>query len=93
MLPNASGKASDTDASVTLLGALAWVCGDDDRAHRFLALTGIDVAELRARATEPAILAAVGQFLADHEPDLIACADALSISPATLATAAGRLTG
>lgn len=93
MLRDAKGKATDTDASVMLLGALAWVCGDDDRAHRFVALTGIDVAELRARATEPAILGAVGQFLADHEPDLIACAAVLDIPPATLAAAAGRLTG
>ncbi|QJQ31917.1 DUF3572 family protein [Sphingomonas lacunae] len=93
MLSDDRGKTSETDASVVLLGALAWVCAEDDRAHRFLALTGIDVGELRARATEPAILAAVGQFLADHEPDLIACADALSLAPATLAAAAGRLTG
>lgn len=93
MLRDAKGKAIDPDASVLLLGALAWVCGDDDRAHRFVALTGIDVAELRTRATEPAILGAVGQFLADHEPDLIACAAVLDIPPATLAAAAGRLTG
>lgn len=93
MRPDGKGKADETDAAVTLLGALAWVCGDDDRAHRFVALTGIDVAELRTRATEPAILGAVGQYLADHEPDLIACAEALAISPATLAAAASRLTG
>lgn len=93
MLRDNRGKAGETDASVLLLGALAWVCGDDDRAHRFLALTGIDAADLRARATDPAILGAVGQFLADHEPDLLACAEALDLPPATLAAAAGRLTG
>ena len=83
----------DPDPTVLLLGALAWVCGDDDRAQRLLTLTGIDADELRRHATDPAMLAAVGTFLADHEPDLIACASALDIAPATLAAAAQKLTG
>ena len=93
MLRDAKSKAPEPDPTVLLLGALAWVCGDDDRAPRLLSLTGIDADNLRAHATDPAMLGAVGTFLADHEPDLIACAEALDVPPATLAAAAGRLTG
>jgi hypothetical protein len=71
-----------------LLQALAWICSDDGRADRLLALTGLDAAALRERAMDPATLAAVGDFLMAHEPDLMACADALDVAPATLAGAA-----
>jgi hypothetical protein len=81
------------DPAVLLLGALAWVCADERRADRLLALTGLTADELRRRAGEPAILGAVGGFLADHEPDLIACADSLGCAPSALIHAAHRLTG
>uniref|UniRef100_UPI001576429A DUF3572 family protein n=1 Tax=Sphingomonas bacterium TaxID=1895847 RepID=UPI001576429A len=61
------------------------------RAERLLALTGLDPAELRARAAEPAVLAAALAFLESHEPDLVACADALGMAPATLVAARGEL--
>ena len=52
-----------------------------------LALTGLSGDELRARAAEPAVLAAVLAFLEAYEPDLIACADALDLPPAALVQA------
>jgi hypothetical protein len=73
------------------LEALAWTLADDARAARLLALTGLTPDDLRARAGEPAVLAAVLRFLAGHEPDLIACADALGVTPAALVDAAERL--
>jgi hypothetical protein len=88
MDPNAPNKRTKPDPVALLLGALAWICGDDDRAGRLLALTGMDGNDLRARATDPIILAATGEFLADHEPDLIACAEALDCTPAALVAAA-----
>ena len=91
MTPNAPHKRTKADPVALLLGALAWICGDDDRAGRLLALTGMEADDLRARATDPVILAATGEFLADHEPDLIACAEALDCSPAELASAAQTL--
>ena len=52
-----------------------------------LALTGLSGDELRARAAEPAVLAAVLAFLEAYEPDLIACAEALDLPPAALVRA------
>ena len=80
------------DAAETLaLRALAHVAGDADLGPRFLDLTGLDVATLRARAGKPDILAAVLGFLAAHEPSLVATARALDVAPAALVAAHGTL--
>ena len=85
-------RRNDTNDPETLaLAALGWTLGDDDRARRLLALTGLDAEDLRSRAAEPALLAAVLRFLEAHEPDLVACADTLEISPAALVDARHRL--
>lgn len=78
---------TNPDATALALAALGWTVGDGARAERLLALTGLDPAGLRARATEPAVLAATLGFLESHEPDLIACADALGVDPAALVRA------
>jgi hypothetical protein len=69
------------DRDALLLLALAHIVGDPTLRERFLALTGLDGASLRARAGEAATLAAVAQFLAGHEPDLLAVARALGVEP------------
>ena len=78
-------------AETTALRALTWVVAEEARTERFLALTGIDPATLRARAGDPAILGAVLAHLEQHEPDLIACADSLGIAPAALIAARDML--
>lgn len=87
MDPDRPPTAEPIDPAVLLLGALAWVCADDARGNRLLDLTGLDAGELRSRATDPAILAATGDFLCSHEPDLLACAEALDCTPTDLVTA------
>ena len=69
------------------LAALAETLADGRRAHRFLDLTGIGTGELRARATDPALLAALIRFLESHEPDLIAVAGELGVAPEVLVQA------
>ncbi|HVJ02316.1 MAG TPA: DUF3572 domain-containing protein [Sphingomonas sp.] len=85
--------AQETNAEAIGLRALAWTLGDSARAERLLALTGLDPAGLRARAGEPALLAATLGFLESYEPDLIACAEALDEKPATLVAARQKLEG
>nr|WP_254912962.1 DUF3572 domain-containing protein [Novosphingobium sp. B 225] len=79
------------DATVLALGALGWVLGDSARADRLLALTGLTPDALRGGLDNPAMLAAVLDFLASYEPDLVAAADALGIEPAELISARKRL--
>lgn len=86
---NGNGAA---DPALTALQALVWILGDQPRAERLLALTGLDADQLRARADTPEILAAAIDFLLDYEPDLLACAEALGLSPDELARTGERLT-
>lgn len=86
-MPNQRSSPA-ADAAELALRALAWVLADGDRAQRLLALTGLTPDVLRGGLDDPAVLGAVLEFLAGHEPDLVACADALDIEPAMLARAA-----
>jgi hypothetical protein len=80
-------RESETNPEALALAALGWIVGDAARAQRLLALTGLTPAELRARAGEAAVLAAAIAFLEGHEPDLMACAAALDVTPAKLVNA------
>jgi Protein of unknown function (DUF3572) len=79
------------DPQALALSALAWTLGDDARAGRFLALTGLEPETLRAAAGAPATLDAVLGFLEAHQPDLIACAQSLGVAPERLVAARERL--
>jgi hypothetical protein len=76
-----------SDAESLALQALVWILSDQDRAERLIAVTGLDPDDLRARAGEPAVLSAVLGFLENYEPDLIACAESLSVKPEALVRA------
>ncbi|GAA0731877.1 DUF3572 family protein [Sphingomonas sp. ABOLD] len=80
-----------TNPETAALQALVWILSDSGRAARLLDLTGLDPDTLRARAGDPALLAAALGFLESYEPDLIACADALDLSPAALVDARRQL--
>jgi hypothetical protein len=81
------------DAEALALCALAATLGRPNLSQRFLDLTGIGTDELRKRAAEPALLAALIRFLESHEPDLIAIAGEIGIEPADLVAARCILEG
>jgi len=83
--------AAETNAEALALQALVWTLGDEARARRLLDLTGLDPAELRARAGEAQLLAATLGFLEAHEPDLVACAASLGLKPEQLVAARATL--
>ena len=84
-------RSNDSDPLVLALAALAATLGDERRAQRFLDLTGIGTEELRARAGEPGLLAALLRFLESYEPDLIAVATAIDVKPQALVEARQQL--
>jgi hypothetical protein len=88
-------RDKSTNAAPEVLGlqALALVAGDEDLGPRFLALSGLDGDALRARAGESLVLAAVIDFLAAHEADLVAVADKLGVKPEALIAAGTTLSG
>ena len=73
--------------------ALSFLAEDADRIGRFLALTGINPAELRAIAQDPAFLAAVLEHVAGDESLLIALSDHLGRKPGDVAAAVTALAG
>lgn len=81
------GAVTNEDAGTLALGALAWALSDPARAQRLLDLTGLSPQDLRSRAGDGDVLAAVLGFLEAHEPDLIACAAATGTTPAALVAA------
>ena len=84
-------RAETNDAETIALAALGWTLTDVDRAARLLALTGLDPDDRRARIGERAVLAAALGFLEAHEPDLVACAEAIGATPAQLVAARTEL--
>jgi hypothetical protein len=89
ILRDRSSPVADPEALA--LGALGWLLGDEDRAARLLALTGLTPELLREGLGDGAVLAAVLDFLCAHEPDLIGAAAALAVKPSDLASARERL--
>jgi hypothetical protein len=79
------------DPLALALAALAATLGSERRAQRFIDLTGIGTDELRARAAEPALLAALLRFLEAHEPDLLSVSAELGVNPEDLVEARRKL--
>ena len=83
--------STPNDPKALALMALATAVSDERRARRFLDLTGIETVELRARAGDPVLLAALIRFLEAHEPDLVDVAEALDVKPEALVAARREL--
>lgn len=81
-------READETLALRLVG---WIVADSARAERMLGLTGLDSASLRAGLSDPATLGALMDFVLNHEPDLLACAQALDVKPADLAGARERI--
>ena len=88
---NAAETNKEADAALAL-AALGWLLSDNVRAERLLAVTGLTPEGLRARLTDSALLGAILAFVEAHEPDLIACAEAIGQQPPALVAARQRLT-
>ncbi|MDJ0979484.1 MAG: DUF3572 family protein [Erythrobacter sp.] len=88
-MPQDNAQESDQSrrAATLALAALGWVLEEDDRAERYLELTGLSPDALRAGLGDPAVLSSCLDFLANHEPDLIRAAEALAITPEELIAA------
>jgi len=93
MPPKAHAKALPPDPETLALQALAFIAGDDDRLERFIGLTGIDPAQLRALAQDPAGLGAVLDYLLGWEPLLLEFAEAQELKPDSIAVARRKLPG
>ena len=79
--------ATTNDPCALALRALAATLADQRLAERFLSLSGVDPPDLRQRASDPDLLAALLRFLEAHEPDLMSVAEAIGVKPEDLVAA------
>ena len=78
-------------AEALAVEALAFIASDDNLLPRFLAITGIEAADIRRAAATPGFLAGVLQFIAAHEPTLLQFAEASGRDPASVTKALAAL--
>jgi hypothetical protein len=89
-----SGSPLTLEAAEGLaIQALTFIAGDGERLGRFLALTGIGPAEIRAASAEPGFLAGVLDHLAGDERLLAAFAAEAGLDPADVGRARLALAG
>ena len=87
-IPIAKRSRAGNDSYTIALRALGWILADPQRSLRFLALTGLEPDDLRVRIADDDFHTAVLDYLAAHEPDLMACAEELEIAPGAIQAAA-----
>jgi hypothetical protein len=71
-------------AEILALEALAWLAADEGGIARFLAASGVDMADLREAAGSPGLAVAILNFLLLHEDLLLAFCESNGSSVTTL---------
>lgn len=80
-------------AEALAIQALTFIAGDSERLGRFLAVTGIGPAEIRAAAGEPGFLAGVLEYMASDERLIGTFADENGLDPGDVGKARATLAG
>ena len=75
------------DAESIALSAFQHLASDEELLLRFCELSGLTISDLREASSQPGFLVGVLDFFLAHEPDLLAWAEADSISPERIAAA------
>ncbi len=83
--------AEGSGADILAIRVITHIAADEALLGRFLDLSGLTPSELRSGLTGPAVQMAALDFLAGHEPDLLACADAIGVRPDRLMAACVQL--
>jgi hypothetical protein len=82
-----------SDAETLALEALAWLASDADALLRFLSVSGLELADLRTRAGDAELLAAIMDFLLAEDALLARYCAEESIDPVTIYEARRQLPG
>ena len=86
------GRPMGRDAAETLaVAALAFLAGDEERLARFLSLSGLTPASLRAAAAAPSFLPSVLDYIAGDEALLLRFAADERCDPARIEAARREL--
>jgi len=80
-------------AQLLAIRGLTFVAEDADRLGRFLALSGVGPADIRARAADPAFLGGVLDYLLGDDALVVAFAEWARVAPETVARARRLMPG
>jgi hypothetical protein len=84
---------STEDAEVTALQALGFLAAEPDRLSRFMALTGLDIAAIRAAASDPAFLGGVLDHVLADQSLLLIFAEEHGLKPERIGPLRRKLPG
>lgn len=97
--PRGAGKSAAylehriEQAEMLAISALGWLAADPERLERFVAVSGLDLGDLRRAATEPGFAAGVLDYICSDEPTLLALAEHAKLPPEQIAGAQMLLSG
>jgi hypothetical protein len=87
-------QPANTDSAETVgLKALAFLAADEDELSRFLALSGLDIADIRERAGDAGFLAAVIDHVLSSDALLTAFCEGEGLIPKDVHLASHKLGG
>ncbi|MEK1892033.1 MAG: DUF3572 domain-containing protein [Rhizobium sp.] len=79
-----TSKQLAADPQQTAIAVLAWLANEPDLFGRFLALTGVEPAQVRGALDEPGFLSGMMDFIMQHEPTAMAFCQATNTAPDVL---------
>lgn len=80
-------------AETMAVDVLTWLARDDELTATFLGATGLSPDDLRRRADDPELLAAVLDFVLMDDAWVLGAAGALGVQPSSILKARGALPG
>ncbi len=86
-------SASTDSAEAIGIKGLAFLAGSEDELSRFLSLSGLDIGDIRDRAGDPGLLAAVLDHLLSADALLTAFCEAEDLTPKQVHLASHQLGG
>lgn len=84
---------SSEEAEVTALKALGFLAADPERLSRFMELSGLDLATIRASASEPAFLGGILDHLLADDSLLLIFAEEHGLKPERIVQLRRKLPG
>lgn len=86
-------KSNSEEAEIIAINALGFLASDSERLQRFMDLSGLDVAEIRAGAANPAFLGGILDHLMADESLLLVFAEEQQLRPERIAQLRRKLPG
>ena len=86
-------QKSSEEAEILAINALGFLASDSERLQRFIDLSGLDVAAIRAGASNPAFLGGILDHLLADESLLLIFAEEQQVRPERIADLRRKLPG